>query len=183
MKVNLFFNHYQDESIQRQHEIDACLKKNREVFDNVILVPGRPTFAELFELTKDYPDDINCFCNSDIYFTDISMMPVLKENECWALTRWNAKDGNYVFFGRSDSQDAWVFKGVVKPINANFTQGKWGCDNRLAYEIEKAGYKVSNPSLSVKTIHLHAVDRRKYKRTEDNSVSQPYLILEPTYLP
>ena len=182
MKVNLFFNHYQDESIQRQIEIDSCLKRNREIFDNVILVPGRPTFTELFELTKDYPDDINCFCNSDIYFTDISMMPVLKENECWALTRWNHKEGNYTFFGHADSQDSWVFKGVIKPIKADFTQGMWGCDNRLAHEIEKAGYKLTNPSLSVKTIHLHSVDRRNHKRTEDNTVPPPYTVIQPTYL-
>ena len=182
MKVNLFFNHYQDESVQRQFEIDACLKKNREIFDNVILVPGRPTFAELFELTKDYPDDINCFCNSDIYFTDISMMPVLMEDECWALTRWEAKEGMYKFHSRLDSQDSWVFKGVVKPVKADFRQGLWGTDNRLAYELKKAGYIIKNPSLTIKTIHLHAIDKRNHKRTEENTIPPPYLTLEPTYL-
>jgi hypothetical protein len=183
MKVNLFFNHYQDESVQRQFELDACLKKNREVFDNVILVPGRPTFAELFELTKDYPDDINCFCNSDIYFTDISMMPVLKENECWALCRYNMNDNVIKFFNRFDAQDSWVFRGTVKNVEANFVPGKFGCDNRLAYELEKAGYKVTNPSLSVKTIHLHAKDTKSHKRTTENTIPPPYLVLEPTYLP
>lgn len=182
MKVNLFFNHYIDPNVHRQREIDACLKKNREIFDNVIVVPGRPTFSELFSLSEQYPDDINCFCNSDIYFTDISMMPVLKENECWALCRYNFKNGNYTFLNRIDSQDAWVFKGVVKPVEADFTPGTWGCDNRLAWELEKAGYIVKNPSLSVKIIHLHAIDRRDYRRNDQNTIPPPYLTLEPTYL-
>lgn len=185
MKVNLFFNWYKCESVQRQLEIDTALKKNREVFDNVILVTGRPTFSELFALTKDYPEDINCFCNSDIYFEDISRLKEIKEEECFALCRWNIwpmVGGKPVLFGRSDSQDSWIFKGTIKPIQADFTQGLWGCDNRLAYEIEKAAYSLKNPSLSIKTIHLHAVDKRSHKRTEQNTVPHPYTIIEPTYL-
>ena len=176
VKTNLFFNYYEDKD--RQKEIDYCLEKNKLAFDNVIIVKGRPTFNELFALTKDYPNDINIFCNSDICFLNIDLLPLIEANECWALTRYEPTG----FYNRADSQDAWIFRGVVKNIDANFTMGKWGCDNRLAFEIQKAGYKISNPSLSIKTMHLHAVDNRNHKRTPENTIPPPYLTLKPTSL-
>lgn len=180
IKTNLFFNFYKDNA--RQHEIDYCLKQNEKVFDRVVIVQGRPTFSQLFELTKQYPNDINCFCNSDIFFTEIESLKSIKENECYALARWDLKGNMPYFINRVDSQDAWVFKGVVNNVEANFTMGKWGCDNRLAYEIQKAGYKVTNPSLSIKTIHVHAIDNRNHKRTEQNTIPPPYLTIKPSFL-
>jgi len=119
---NLFFNYYQ--SPDRQHEIDKCLEMNKLVFDRVILVEGRPTFAELFSLTKDYPNDINCFCNSDVYFESTDLLDKLGDKDCFAITRDDlAKDNRYNF----QSQDAWCFRGEVKGVDANFTMGMWGC--------------------------------------------------------
>lgn len=180
VKVNLFFNWY--ESKDRQHEIDYCLNKNKAIFDNVVLVEGRPTFSQLFELTKDYPNDINCFCNSDIYFTDLTLLHTIKHNECFTLCRYDLRNGQEVFFNRSDSQDAWVFRGQVKPIKANFTMGKWGADNHIAWLIQNAGYTVKNPSLSIKIHHLHAIDRRVHMRTPENTVPPPYLQIKPSYI-
>lgn len=180
--INLFFNYY--ESPTRQHEIDYCLEQNKKVFDNVIILEGRPTFKGLFKLTDLYPSDVNCFCNSDIYFKaeTIHLLNTIKENECYALTRYDLKDGKDIFFGRRDSQDAWIFRGVIKPINADFKPGMWGADNRLAYEIKKAGYKISNPSLDIKTIHVHEVDNRDQVRTKENTVPPPYFLLPPSKL-
>ena len=178
VKVNLFFNWY--ENHDRQHEIDTCLNNNKKVFDRVLIIKGRPTFLQLFELSKAYPDDINCFCNSDIYFDSVSFLHTIKENECYALCRHDIKDGVPVFANRPDAQDAWIFRGVIKPIDANFTMGLWGCDNRLAYEIKRAGYSLKNPSLSIKIIHLHAIDDRNHKRDLYNTVPGPYFTLHPT---
>lgn len=173
MKKNLFFNYYIDE--KRQHEIDKCLEMNKLVFDEVIIVDGRPTFSELFALTKDYPNDINCFCNSDVYFKSTELLEKLGDNDCFALTRDDILPTKYL----RCSQDAWCFKGVVKPIKADFWS-KWGSDNRLAHEIKEAGYNITNPSLSISIIHLHAVDNRDQVRTEQNTVPPPYLMLMPT---
>ncbi len=71
---------------------------------------------------------------------------------------------------------------MVKNIDANFTAGLWGCDNRLLYEIEKAGYKVSNPSLSIVTVHLHEIDNRNPQRTNINTVPPPYKTITPCTL-
>lgn len=176
--INLFFNYYINES--RQHEIDECLKMNMKVFDNVIVLYGRPTFKEMFERSKDMgPDDINVFCNSDIYFEDVSLLNNIKENECYALTRWNKKGDKIEFMNRPDSQDSWAFRGPIRDINADFTMGLWGCDNRLLHEIQKAKYNVLNPSLSIRTIHLHEVDNRNQERTKDNTVPPPYKTIQP----
>lgn len=181
--TNLFFNYY--DAGPRKHEIDECLEKNREVFDRVILVPGRPTFGELFAHSQEYPNDINCFCNSDIYFTPEAIQHIqrIAGNECYALTRWDKKQGKLSFFNRVDSQDAWVFRGVVRNlVNSDFTAGMWGCDNRLAHELKKVGYVLTNPSLSIITVHVHASEERNHVRTDKNTVKPPYLQLKPTTL-
>jgi hypothetical protein len=180
MKVNLFFNHYRSDS--RQKEIGLCLKKNKEVFDRVIVFDGRHTFNQIFKMSEGFPDDINVFCNSDIYFKEIENLKGIKENEAYALTRWDQKGKQLTFFNRSDSQDAWVFKGSVNKMNANFFPGMWGCDNRLAYEILRVGYKLTNPSLSIVTVHVHELDERNQERTKENTVPQPYYLLNPCSL-
>jgi hypothetical protein len=181
MNVNLFFNYYKSET--RQEEIDFCLEMNRKIFDNVIVVRGRPTFKELFDMSKDFPNDINCFCNSDIYFPSIEGLKNIKENECYALTRYDILEGGGLkFFNRPDSQDAWIFKGAVKNIDANFTTGMWGCDNKIAHNISKVGYKITNPSLSIVTVHVHKDERRNHNRTELNTVPPPYKTIQPTLL-
>ena len=170
-KVNLFFNWY--ESQTRQHEIDECLERNKQLFDEVIVVYGRPTFKELFELTKEYPNDINCFCNSDIYFTSLDRIRLISPNECYAVTRHDLiNDPNSV-----GSQDCWCFNGWIKPIEANFPLGFWGSDNRIAHEIKSAGYDIKNPALSINLVHLHKEDNRNYMRNESNTVKEPYLTL------
>jgi hypothetical protein len=172
--VNLFFNYYHSET--RQHEIDLALENNKKVFDRVVIIKGRPTFNELFKYSELYPNDINCFCNSDIYFENIDYLRQIKENECYAITRQDLLNTQYA----PGSQDAWVFKGIIENINAEFCMGMWGCDNRLAHEIKMAGYNVINPAYSVKLIHLHEEDNRNYKRTKDNTVPPPYLTIQPT---
>lgn len=180
MKTNLFFNYYEDKI--RQHEIDYCYKKNSEVFDNVYLIEGRPTFNEIFEQMRNFPNDINCCCNSDIYFEDLEKIKKIGKDECWALTRYNVVNGNKVFYNKADSQDAWVFNGSPRAIKAPFTQGLWGCDNRLLFEIMSVGYTIKNPSLSIRTIHVHEFDNRNYKRTDENTVKPPYLTIKPSLI-
>lgn len=179
-KTTLFFNHYQCDSVQRQSEIDMALYRNRQVFDRVIVVEGRPTFSELLAMSKDYPDDINVYCNSDIYFPDVSLLHKIKEGEFFWLTRWDIKKGKEVFFNRRDSADSFIFRGEARNMDVPYHAGMWGIDNRIAHEAQKAGYIVTNPSWSIKTIHLHGVDNRNHVRTSENTVPPPYSVIEPT---
>ena len=100
---------------------------------------------------------------------------------CFALTRWDYhhhRPSN--LFETNDSQDAWIFNGnqrVNLIENCEFPMGKLGCDNRLAYEIEMAGFIVTNPSRTIQIFHLHDVPVRTYDLSK--TVPKPYLLLEP----
>ncbi len=55
--------------------------------------------------------------------------------------------------------------------------GKLGCDNRLAHELEKAGYTVVNPSLTVQCWHLHNKNERGYNILD----RPPATVVQPPY--
>lgn len=148
-----------------------------DVFISILPINTRPTFRSFFNainvITGD--DDINIIANSDIYFKDIPFTP--RFNECFALTRYEPT----FFLNRADSQDVWMFRGRVNlPQYCDFGMGVPGCDNRISYELRAAGYEVTNPSLSIKTYHLH-------KHPTDHSkaakrIAPPYLKLTPCSL-
>ena len=155
----------------RQKEFYTCVENNLKVFDNVIIlkegefnlpdydvtilpVSCRPTFRTFFRAINHLtnPNDINVIANSDIYFKEKPIAP--KVNQCFALTRWEGDR----FLNMADSQDVWAFLGQVKiPRYCDFHIGIRGCDNRVAYELKINGYEVLNPSLTIKTYHLHSV--------------------------
>lgn len=182
-KINLFTSYYKDTNEKRQTELDFCLNYNRNsmIFDNVIVVEDkRPTFKDLFELTKQYPNDINVITNSDIFFTEsIFQCKLLQPNQCFALSRWDYQQGGTIkHFDAKDAQDTWVFNGVANVNGGDFFMGIPGCDNRIAYEIKNSGYNISNPSKSIKSVHLHLSEVRNYNRNI-HKVEQPYLMLPP----
>lgn len=186
-KINLFVQVYEAENKERQIELATCLKINKSLnvnsvnYLNVIEIKDRLTFNQMFELTKDYPNDINIIANSDIYFNEtILQTRFMSNNDCYALTRWDYSDKKAVLFYRKDSQDVWVFNGVAKVNGGNYYLGKPGCDNRLAKEIVDSGYQLSNPSKSIHAIHLHETNFRTY----DNStkrVEDPYHFILPHF--
>lgn len=183
-KINLFVSDFKDGNIDRQRELDFCLDYNLKsgFFNKVISVKERPTYNSLFELTKDYPSDINIISNSDIFFTEnILQSKYIKDNQCYALSRWDYVSGGSVkFHNRSDSQDVWIFRGECKIKTANFFMGLPGCDNRVAHEFKENGYEVLNPALSIRAIHLHLSNKRNY--TSKDTVSKPYLYVNPCKL-
>ena len=88
------------------------------------------------------------------------------------------------FHNRRDSQDCWIVKGRFKDIpQANFTLGKKGCDNKIAYLLSKY-YDVINPSQSIRTFHLHLTNIRNYAPhgTSEDLVPPPYKFLVPCKL-
>src|ERR1019366_3816588 len=99
----------------------------------------------------------------------------------YALTRWDWKSvGSISFFDVDYSQDAWIVRGKVEGVDGSFQLGKPGCDSRIAAEFEKAGYKVSNPSKSIKAFHYHNSGVRNY--SENERVPGPYLFPKPCEL-
>lgn len=185
--IRLLYNYYEDKNHIRKKEIDFCLQKNlANPHINTIIVesPHKPKYKYLFDKINQLtgPDDINIICNSDIFFDEtISLTTKMSYNDAWALCRWEwYHDDNIKFFTRPDSQDTWIFKGKIKDMISDFTLGLRGCDNRIAHEIQQAGYNISNPSLSVKTYHVHNSGIRNYSNTD--VVPPPYLTLSPSSL-
>lgn len=165
--MNLFVNTYVDPDPKRTAEIAGCLETNRRsgLFTNIIDLPGRATFDDMFEAMADYPHDVNVIANADIYFNGtIRKAWNIERHQCYALTRWEeAIRGRNRHYGHSDSQDAWIFLGSPG-IRAPFALGIPDCDGRLAWLLRNAGYMVTNPSLSIEAIHVHHSQVRWYVR-------------------
>jgi len=190
VNINLFVNYYEESNAKRRPELDMCMQKNAtNPYLNFIPITSqnRMTFGDFFSICNSYSneDDVSIVANLDIYFDEtIRLAEKIKRNNFWALGRWDVKkDGTIVHACRPDSQDAWFVKGPFKNINANFEMGKCGCDNRLAHEAKKAGYKVENPSKSIKAMHVHTSAIRNYKRRKKQDlVPGPYYTVYPTEL-
>lgn len=172
MEINLFVNLYDDP--ERMPEFEECLHRNSQLMRvHVVRQQQRPTFEQMFSKFRD--DAINIVANADIYFNETQWFVGLRNDECWALTRYDAYSGE--FMNRRDSQDSFCFKGKIKPGNYDFTIGIGGCDNRLCFELQQAGYIVRNPSLTVKTFHMHKEEKRTWHGMPQ--VPGPYLLLYP----
>ncbi len=200
MKINLFTNWYKS---YRDEENEVCLMSNlrnskinriylfcddgKEIpeHEKIIAVnlSKRATYECFFHAVNEVHQDISIIANSDIYFDDsLDYLELLKENECFALTRWDVTANDCVFYNRWDSQDAWIFKGKIKEnVFADFEIGRLGCDNRISYELKKAGYIVRNPSLSIKAYHLHLEERTENSNHDESKrIPPPYSYLLPS---
>jgi hypothetical protein len=126
----------------------------------------RPTFSELFEFGNKISENrIKIVANSDIYFDETLKLAsdALERWDVLALTRWDLKEDNSLsFYNNFKSQDVWIYKTQIKPNIGEYHIGRHGCDNRLVFEFKSKNYKISNPSLSVRTIHTHQSALRPY---------------------
>lgn len=189
--INLFINSFTHNSESRQKEIDLCMHKNYDnsYIDKIIIINRgeRASYGDFFKIMSQYPKDINIIANLDIYFDQtVKFAKNIKKMECYALTRWELYQNKVIDFnsrhGRPSppqwSQDAWIFRGapnpkffdVVDAVNSQtrrnekipFSLGIPGCDNKLAAVLREREYVVTNPSLSIKAIHVHETNSRSY---------------------
>lgn len=207
MKTTLITPFYTDKNADRQKELQECLDKNIACpeIDEIVLViddntkvkrhpkvsiqyvESRPTYKDMFNLAnRNNRDGIKIIANTDIYFDFVNIIKIkssIEEDMCFALSRWDVGvDNKYTHHASWDSQDVWIFKGWIKDVVSDFFMGKPGCDNRIAYEIMTAGYKVRNPSRSLKTYHLHLSQVHNYERTSEHIVPNPYMLVPVTGL-
>lgn len=132
------------------------------------------------------------FANADIYLDDSwkSIWSVNLKDTLLALLRWEeGVDGKEptLFGPRNDSQDTWVIHSdsvLSKEWNLsafNIPFGKAGCDNAILVEFLRNKFKIVNPAMSLRTIHVHASDVRNYEKTD--IVDRPvYMFVEPNGL-
>ena len=150
----------------------------------IVKQENRPKFKDLISFASTLSSNgVKIIANTDIYFDEtISNALHVKEKEVYCLTRWNQIGaGQIEFFPNFKSQDSWIFRGTLPENIGDFFMGVPGCDNRLAAEFVANGIKISNPSLSLHSIHLHATERRTYHKVLDR-VPGEYAYCLPTYL-
>ena len=186
MKINLFTSYFESGNADRQAELDLCMEKNEnnEFINRIFTISRfRPTFSDFFRYIKAYskPGEINIIANSDIYFdaTLQILESLYNKNLCLALSRSDLICGELKPWHSRDSQDAWIFFGKPRNIYGDFYLGKPGSDNRIAYEINKAGYQVINLCKTITIIHVHETQLKSYVRSDEHTVLAPYLLLEP----
>ena len=135
----------------------------------VIGVLGRPTYQTLFGIANQSVGQYKIIANGDIFFKEQDIKNIhsnLKKHECYALSRWDIHSWGAKLWEHWDSQDAWIFKGDIRKGNYDYLMGIAGCDNKITYELEGAGYKVKNPSKTIKSYHLHITGERTYDKGE-----------------
>lgn len=149
----------------------------------------RPTFSDYFRLINSVtePDSINVVANADIWFDQTLLLVAAIDaadmrDDVFCLTRWDVQpDGSPKFMEAIDSQDAWVWFGSMKDgVDGSPRMGQAGVDNRIAGAFQEAGYRVSNPSRSVKIHHQHQSGVRRYDA--EDRVTGNYLLLQPKFL-
>lgn len=185
-KINKIIFVYNDEDSQYLKQYLDNFSKEEQDKINVVKHTSRPTFKYLFDLTLDFPKDINIIANTDIFFCEDSLKALrewpFKDNQCLALNRWEVTDINNlntaVKPSVSWSQDSWILKGSFKNVpDCDFNLGVLGCDNAIAYLLDKK-YPVINPSLTVKTFHYHLSAVRTYSMK--STIPKPYKMIFPT---
>ena len=207
--MNLIIEYFQSKNHIRNGEYLYCLHENIGIdqIDNIyifveegsdlnfdspkikkIVSKERPTYQDLFEYCNEHMKDEICIvANADIifddtleYFYDLDMT-----KQFYALTRWevSTSDGKNWEIGpynNAASQDVWVFKTpVLTSDNMNYTMGKPGCDNKIAYHMRELGYVCRNPGRKIITTHFHVSNFRTYN-WESDRVPGPYLLIAPT---
>lgn len=121
----------------------------------------RLTYAEALGYPAT-PGTVNVLANNDILFdSTIFQSSEIPTSEFWCITR---RESDNRFPPCPEwTQDAWVWKtpAAIELAAANFPLGVPGCDNRIAYEAERAGYQVRNPGSRIRLAHRHASGVRR----------------------
>jgi hypothetical protein len=120
---------------------------------NLIQINERPTYKVLIDYANGtMPNEICGILNADIYF-DYTMKKLLAapmDNRFYAITRINRGEHQ-----NPGSQDVWVFRTPLS-FSPDIYMGINGCDSFLAQKAMDAGYKVTNPCLTIPVYHNHA---------------------------
>lgn len=203
--MNLFIEYYKPKNIVRHGELLACLHENlsNRFIDKVFLYISddsklefnsdkiwiihcdkRPTFKDIFKECNKLDNEICILANADIFFD--KSIDILNNTNLdglfLAISRWNVKqDGTSELFNNAAAQDVWAFRTPLKIPDQLMNQldfycgGTGGPDNRLAWIIDEAGYKLRNPAKQIRVQHLHSDKSRNVTKT----ISGPYLCLMP----
>jgi hypothetical protein len=144
----------------------------------------RLTYAQLFEYANHHLAGAGVIiANGDIFFDETLGLLETQSltGKLFCLSRWDeSPDGTSRHYDQPCSQDAWIFEPPLPRIDADFSLGSPGCDNRVAFEAERAGLAVSNPSRSVRARHLHHSGIHRY--TQKDRIPGPIRLVPASFL-
>lgn len=155
-----------------------------------INISSRLSFHYVINYIKHQLKNRICIiANTDIYFdSSLSLLRgVDLSKKFLALLRYNVNSNGSTTLhhgGRPDSQDVWIMDSNIQcDINDDFLFdfGKPGCDNAITYLMLKNRYIVINPSLSIKSYHLHRSNERDYDASQ-LVITPFYVFSKPSYI-
>jgi len=129
----------------------------------IIPLDHYPVHKDFYDfINQSLPGELVILANTDIYFDDTlkSLRHVDFSNCIVALTRYNISEYKGSWGRHVDSQDSWIFRAPIRYIDGNFKINRWGNEAIMLDEWAKCGYRIINPSLTVKTWHVHSSDYR-----------------------
>jgi hypothetical protein len=151
-------------------------------------VGARPTFENYFAAIKacSRADDVNVVINSDCFIDPSTTQKLqrIKPGQAYCINRHELAQAAPPRIDRQktamsrrrhryDMQDCWVIRGVPRDgMWLDFPAGRPGCDNRLAYELQKVGYAILDPYLTIRVLHHHLSDRSLIQRGD--RIPRPY---------
>ncbi len=208
MKINLLIESFKSNNLEREKEYVTCLKeniKNKEIDeihifnDNIGFVnelmeennkiisvdnKGRMGYKDFFDYSNEYlKNEISIIANADIIIEEsIKHVRDIKIDDFFlCLTRYDIQKNGSVTYppNHFGTQDTWIYKSPIKTKGSDFSLGKPGCDNRIPYVMEQNGCVVTNPSMVIKTRHLHLTGFRTYNNNSDVILGE-YIYMIPT---
>jgi hypothetical protein len=209
VNINLYISYYKDKHELRSQELDISLKLNckNKLFNKIIIInetevpinfidnlddriiiinnKKRQTYYDFFKLSNIYSDEdtINILCNSDIVIGENFDKINLEKDEVYLLERYEIDNLFNKYILNFNGSDTWIWKGL---FDSSLDIGKYYmgipyCDFKLAAEFYKNKYKLKNPSIDLKTYHLHLSGARNF--TENDKVkSDTYIKLKQSKL-
>ena len=177
--------------------IDHILLLNEQAYDlpanpklQTILLGHRLRYYDVFVAARAHvpAGDYVVFANSDIYFNEtlayLWKIKMTSQRLFLALLRWEDGEPPTIFGPRADSQDAWIlardcidFEPDMEDLGFPF--GKPGCDNAISLIMMRKRFMIANPAYSIKTLHLHASQIRRYN-PRDVLYRPQFLYIEPS---
>ena len=183
--------YYPDADAARRAEFLDCLRRNvaNRALDEVhvlleddappeldapklrlVELGRRATFRDLFDYAnRALPGRRVVAANADVYFDGgLDRLAACElADTLLCLSRWDVEpDGTASLYEHGESQDAWIFDAPIRSFRAGFRFGLPGCENRLAWEAERAGLRVENPARSLRAYHLHLSGVRRYTEAQ-----------------
>ena len=165
-KVHLFVD--DEESLIKLNDISTKINNNKI---KIIQVGHKPKYSDFFKYILDNLKESICMIiNADIYLyeCDVNLIELLKNNKLvYALTRHEHDMSHPLIDNFEGSHDCYIFNSSYIDTNiisehTNFYQNLPGIETHILKNFYDNGFKIFNPCIQIKIIHLHITNLRNY---------------------